>query len=435
MQLHFIKIISGGLAAAALIFALSGCGKKPAPKQPPIQVSVVSVHSGSVPITYEYPGRVAGYRETEVRARVGGLLLKRNFVEGSKVKEGQLLFQIDPSVYEAEVARQKGLLAAAKASYAQAIRDADRAQELWKQKYQSTAYRDQMVATRDADAAAVQQAEAQLKQAELNLEYTQVTAPIGGITGKKAVDEGSLITTDSTGNLLTTITQTDPVYINFSYAGSDARNIRRIREAMRARSENADNLRVQVRFGDGRLYDKAGAVDFTSPNIDPDTGALGVRAIVANPDDALTPGEFVRLILEGLEVDNMISIPEQALMQNSQGQFVYVVNAAGEVEMRPVVALRQLDNRDWLIERGAEQAPPAQTDQFREPDEKAPAPVKNFVGLRDGERVITEGQFRIGNALAAMPAGVRLKVDVTEIDGRPAGGAGGPGSAAGQKPQ
>jgi len=423
--------ISAGLAAAALVLALSGCGKKPAPKAPPIQVSVITAHAANVPITYEYPGRVAGYRETEVRARVGGLLLKRNFVEGSKVEEGQLLFQIDPSVYEAEVARQKGLLAQARASYAQSVRDADRAEELWKQKYQSTAYRDQMAAKRDADAASVQQSEAQLKQAELNLGYAQVTAPISGITGVRHVDEGSLIATDSSANLLTTITQTDPVYINFSYAGSDARDIRRIQAEMRARKGNTDALRVKVQFGDGRIYDKMGQVDFTAPNIDPATGALGVRAIVANPETVLTPGEFVRLILVGLEENNVIAIPEQSLMQNSEGQFVYVVNGQNEVEMRPVVSTRQLDNGDWLLAKANEDEPPAQIDQFHEPDEKQAAPRKRLVGLRDGERVITEGQFRIGNALAVMPKGVPLRVNVTKLDGKSVAPA---APAAGTKP-
>lgn len=427
----FNKILTmktlSGIAAAALLAVLAGCGEKAGPQAPPPpQVSAVTAHSATVPVTYEYPGRVAGYEETEVRARVGGILLKRNFIEGEKVAEGQLLFEIDPSVYEAAVAQQKGVLAQAKANYAQSVLDANRAEELWKKGYQSTAYRDQMAAKRDANQAAVQQAEGQLRQAELNLEYTKVTAPISGITGVKHVSEGSLIAADASSNLLTTITQTDPVYINFSYAGRDAKEIRGILADMRAENEKTGALKVRIRFGNGQDYDKLGTVDFTSPTIDQNTGALNVRAIVANPDSVLVPGEFVRLILEGLEFNHVIAIPEQSLMQDSGGQFVYVISPQNEVEKRAVVAFRQLANRDWLLKPGAEEAQPAAAGAFAEPDAASAAPQTRFVGLRDGEKIITEGQFRIGNALAALPKGVALKVNITALDGKntaPASGA------------
>jgi len=406
-----------GLAALAPVFALAACGGKPAPKAPPPQVSAVTVHAAIVPITYEYPGRVAGYKETEVRARVGGILLKRNFNEGARVAQDQLLFEIDPSVYEAAYAGQKAQLAQARANYAQSVLDAARAEALWQKKFQSTAYRDQMAAKRDADAATVQQAEAQLQQARLNLEYTKVTAPISGMTSREHVSEGSLIATDASSNLLTTITQTDPVYINFSYTGDDARAIRKIMEDMRRHKEEIGALKVQIRFGDGHNYARTGVVDFTSPRIDQTTGALGVRAIVANPEDILVPGQFVRLIVQGLEVNNALTMPEQAMMQDNSGQYVYVVSAQGEVEKRPVRVARQLSNRDWLLEAGQEAAA-AQEDSYVEPGQAAAKAPQVFIGLRDGERVITEGQFSVGNALVALPPGVKLKVAVTALDGK-----------------
>lgn len=415
MQL-FYRILTGFIAVLP-VFALAACGAKQTPKASPPQVSAVTVHTAAVPISYEYPGRVAGYKETEVRARVGGILLKRNFDEGARVTQNQLLFEIDPSIYEAAYASQQAQLAQAKANYVQSVLDADRAQALWQKRFQSTATRDQAAATRDANAAAVQQAEAQLRQAKLNLEYTKVTAPISGMTSRENVSEGSLIATDSSSNLLTTITQTDPVYINFSYTGDDAGAIRKIMEDMRAHQEVINELKVRIHFGDGRDYNRLGVVDFTSPRIDQTTGALGVRAIVANPDDVLVPGQFVRLILEGLEVNNAIAIPEQALMQDNSGQFVYVVNAQDEVEKRSVTIARQLSNRDWLLEPGHEAAV-TQEDNFVEPGQAAAEPQEAYTGLRDGERIITEGQFRIGNALAALPPGVKLQVAVTALDGK-----------------
>ncbi|KAA6204932.1 MAG: efflux RND transporter periplasmic adaptor subunit [Candidatus Tokpelaia sp.] len=416
MQL-FYRILTGFIAVLP-VFILAACGAGQTPKAPPPQVSAVTVHTATVPVSYEYPGRVAGYKETEVRARVGGILLKRNFDEGARVAQDQLLFEIDPSVYEAAYASQQAQLAQARANYAQAVLDADRAEALWQKRFQSTAYRDQMAAKRDADAATVQQAEAQLRQAKLNLEYTKVTAPIGGMTSREHVSEGSLIATDASSNLLTTITQTDPVYINFSYTGDDARAIRRLMDDMRRHGEDPGALKVQIRFGDGHDYARAGTVDFTSPRIDLATGALGVRAIVANPDDILVPGQFVRLIVQGLKVNNALTMPEQALMQDNSGQYVYVVSAQGEVEKRPVRIDRQLASRNWLLAPG-QTAAAAQEDSYVEPGQEATKAPQVYIGLRDGERVITEGQFSVGNALVALPQGAKLKVTVTALDGKP----------------
>lgn len=422
----FHKVLTG-FAAGGLALALAACGGEQKPKMPPPpQVSAVAARAATVPITYEYPGRVAGYKETEVRARVGGILLKRNFNEGAAVKQGQLLFEIDPSVYEAEYARQVAQVAQAKANYIQSVADADRTETLWKQQFQSTAYRDQTVAKRDSNKALVSQAEAQLRQAELNLQYTKVTAPISGMTSRENVPEGSLIAADSSANLLTTITQTDPVYINFSYSGADAQAMRGIIAEMRRRNENLDNLKVRIRFGSGRDYEKLGTVDFTSPVLDKATGSLGVRAIVANPDNVLVPGQFVRLILQGLELNDVIAVPEQALMQDNNGQFVYVVTPQDEIEKRQVAVSRQLSNRSWLLERvrAAEITP---EDSYAEPGQKPAHGQPVTIGLKDGERVVTEGQFRIGSALAAMPQGVKLKVAVSAAGGSASPAAAQPG--------
>lgn len=416
------KKISAGLVIGTLSFGLVACGKEEPHMPPPSNVSGKVIHQAEIPINYEYAARVVAYRETEVRARVGGILLHRNFVEGSEVKQGDVLFEIDPDKYEAAVASARAQVAQAQANYDQAVRDADRAEELVKQKVQSTSQRDQAFAKRDADQATLMQAKAELRTAELNLEYTKVTAPISGLTSREAVSEGSLIGTDPTSSLLTTITQLDPTYVNFSFADGEYEQIRSLMEAMQRRGEKIDSLKIIVRLGEGVDYPQEGTVDFTSPTIDKQTGTLGARAVVPNPDRRLVPGMFVRVTVTGIKMDDATIIPESALMQTSNGQFVYVLKqpepmnakdkrapAGGQmpgvtgrlmtVEQRPVKAVRQMQNSDWLLADA-------------KVDEKDKTKV--IEGLQDGDEVVTEGQVYIEQGMMRVPPGQSLMVQVTE---------------------
>jgi len=384
------------LVATGLVIAACEGEAPPQRQMPPPMVSAVSVMSRDMPITYEYAGRIGAVKTTEVRARVGGILLHRHFTEGGVVREGDVLFELDPATYEAEVARQKALVAQAEATYRQSVSDAKRAEELLRQKVQSAAQRDQAIALRDANEAALAQARAALQMAELNHQYAQVTAPISGITSREAVSEGSLI---ASGGLLTTITQSDPAYVNFSYSDTEAREIQQHLQTMRDHGETADHLNVKIRFGDGHEYEKTGIIDFTSPTLDALTGTVGVRAIVDNGQGQLVPGQFVRVEVTGLKIYTAMTIPEQALMQDASGTFVYLVNPQNQVEKRPVTVRRQLANRDWWLE-----ADRAEGD-YRQ-------------GLADGEKVITQGHFRIQSAFAQMPPGVPLPVMITNLDGQ-----------------
>jgi len=411
--MRFLSRVLSAVMISGLALGLSGCGKKQEKKpSPPPQAAAVTIHRATVPITYEYPGRIASIKETQVRARVQGIMLTRNFVEGSLVHKDQLLFQIDPSIYEAEVEAAQGKLDAAKATYTQAILDANRAEALMKQNVSSVQYRDQMFSQRDADKAAVEQADAALRQAQLNLSYTKVTAPITGMTSRETVPEGSLI---AINDQMTLITQIDPIYVNFSYSGRDAREIRSIMDDMRAHNQDTDHLRVRVHFGDGKDYPKLGRMDFTSPNVDISTGAVGVRAIIDNPEGVLVPGEFVRAILSGLVMNDAVAIPESALMQDAAGQFVYVINKAGEVERRTVFATRQLEDLRWLIKPYTHHR--AETKEEGKARGGVPQ-AEHFSGLKDGERIMTEGQVRLGLEMAALPEGVKPRVAVTELDGK-----------------
>ena len=426
-----LRKLSAALVIGVLSFGLVACGKQEKHMPPPSQASGKVIHQAEVPLNYEYAARVVAYRETEVRARVGGILLHRNFVEGSEVKQGEILFEIDPDKYEAAVASARAQVAQAQANYDQSVRDADRAEELVKQKVQSTSLRDQAFAKRDADEATLMQTKAELRTAELNLEYTKVAAPISGLTSREAVSEGSLIGTDPSSSLLTTITQFDPIYVNFSFADGEYDQIRHLMDEMQQRGEKIDNLKVTVRLGEGVDYPEQGTVDFTSPTIDKQTGTLGARAVIANPDRRLLPGMFVRVTVTGIKMANAMTIPESALVQNSGGQFVYLLKkpeapkagenvpqgaqpaapaaangqpqkAAGRlmvVEQRPVKAVRKMQNGDWLID----------SVKFDEKDKN-----KVVQGLRDGEEVVTEGQVYIEQGLMRIPQGQSLMVNVTD---------------------
>ena len=426
-----LRKLSAALVVGVLSFGLVAFGKQEKHMPPPSQASGKVIHQAEVPLNYEYAARVVAYRETEVRARVGGILLHRNFVEGSEVKQGEILFEIDPDKYEAAVASARAQVAQAQANYDQSVRDADRAEELVKQKVQSTSLRDQAFAKRDADEATLMQTKAELRTAELNLEYTKVAAPISGLTSREAVSEGSLIGTDPSSSLLTTITQFDPIYVNFSFADGEYQQIRHLMDEMQQRGEKIDNLKVTVRLGEGVDYPEQGTVDFTSPTIDKQTGTLGARAVIANPDRRLVPGMFVRVTVTGIKMANAMTIPESALVQNSGGQFVYLLKKpeapkAGEnapqaaqpaapaaangqpqkvagrlmvVEQRPVKAVRKMQNGDWLID----------SVKFDEKDKN-----KVVQGLRDGEEVVTEGQVYIEQGLMRIPHGQSLMVNVTD---------------------
>jgi len=403
-----LKILAGASLLVATGFFLTACGGEMAsPRQPPPpQVSAVSVSNRDMAISYEYAGRISAFKETQVRARVGGILLHRYFTEGQYVSEGDVLFELDPATYEAEVARQKALVAQAEAVYQQSVNDAKRAEELLRQRVQSAAQRDQMTAIRDANEASLAQARAALQVSELNLDYSRVRAPISGITSREAVSEGSLI---ASGGLLTTITQSDPAYVNFSYSDEESREIQDHLQVMADHGEPVEHLNVRIRFGDGHEYDKQGVIDFTSPTLDMLTGTIGVRAVVDNEQGQLVPGQFVRVKVTGLKIYEAMVIPEQALMQDSSGTFVYLVDEKNEIERRPVVIRRQLSDRNWWLEAAEERIIPA--------TEQAPEHTQQY-GLEEGERVIVEGHYRIQMALAQMPPSERLTVTLANLDGQ-----------------
>jgi membrane fusion protein, multidrug efflux system len=328
---HYKRVQELSFALLASCIVLAGCKEdkqnSASSAPPPPQVTVQEVSPSTVPLSFEYAGRTAGSREVEVRARVSGILLKRNYVEGQRVMQGSVLFTIDPEPY-------KAALAQAEARFKETDRDWQRVSKLYAQKAVSGRERDQVLS-------AYEQAKAALVTAQLNLGYTTVTAPITGITSQEARSEGSLVQAGTDSSLLTKITQLDPVYVHFAYPDAEI-----------LKQDNGENrLKVELLFGNGSAYPHEGYVDFTDSIIEAETGTVRARAVVPNPDATLLPGQFVRVVVKGIERKNAVVIPEQAIMQGPQGTFVYTVTAQGKAAIQPVV-LGSSSDKGRIVEQG-----------------------------------------------------------------------------------
>ena len=320
-------------------------------QMPPPEVVVETVKVESLPLQFEYPARTAGYREVQVRAQVSGILQERTYQEGSQVKQGQVLFRIDPRPYQAALARAKGALAQEQARYRQTERDLKRIRELQGKGFASESELDNAISNFEQSKANIEAAKAEVQSKQIDLDYTTVEAPISGITSKETVSEGSLMVAgDPSASLLTNITQLDPIYVNFALPD---REDARIRQALADGTlvRDSEQYVAQIRFGDGSTYPLEGKVDFTDSLIDRGTGTVSARAVVPNPDQALLPGQFVRVLLKGISKPNAITVPERAIAQGPNGTYVYVVDEQGVARARPVTTAHTAEGR-WAVESG-----------------------------------------------------------------------------------
>ena len=249
------------------------------------------------------------------------------------MQAGTLLFHIDPATYEAQVALARAQVLQAQAQLGQARRTEARARQLAQSGASSQATLEDAASSRELAEAQVAAAEAQLQTATLSLDYATVEAPVAGVTSLEQVPEGSLL---STGDLLTRISRLDPVYVNFSAADKEAASIRELVESGQLQGASSpSDLTVTLMFGDGETYGQTGTIDFTSTTINSQTGTILSRAVLPNPDSRLLPGQFVRLQLEGLSIEDAIELPTEALMQGPQGTFVYTLNDENVAEVQP----------------------------------------------------------------------------------------------------
>lgn len=348
-----VRKISAVLIA---VMSVSGCfedkNADQANMKMPVDVEVM--HAQDIPLTFEFAARAQGSKETEVRARVGGILLKRNYIEGAEVEEGSILFEIDPEPYQVALDQAKAKLEQTRAELKNAKTQLDRTEKLYKQKYASEKAYDDAVAAYDSLQASLLLAQAEVDAAQLNLNYTKVKAPISGLTSMEAQSEGSLISTSGNSGLLTSITQLDPIYVMFSLSENEMMMISDMIATGKLKNpENKNALRAWVRLGNGLIYNLPGEINFINPGIDSSTGTIKLRAVFPNPRKNLRPGQFMRLSIEGFIRNNALTVPQRAVMQGANGTFVYVVKD-GVLEENEIKISLTADNGRWIVDSGLE---------------------------------------------------------------------------------
>jgi membrane fusion protein (multidrug efflux system) len=347
-----VKNLAPLLVGSAALF-LAGCGGsgKAAPSAAPSpQVSVVSAHSQSVPLTRDLVGRLAATRVADVRARVTGVLLKRLYREGSDVKEGQALFQIDSAPLQAALNGTLAALAQAEATATNAHVNAQRARELISSGLVSRSDLDNSEAVERSSAAAVQQARANVETARINLGYAKVTAPIAGRAGQQAVTEGALVG-QGTATLLTTVEQIDPIYVNFDQPAVEVEQLRRAQATGEITLVEHDKARVQLTLPDGTAYGRAGTLDFRDVSVDPSTGAVALRGVIPNADYQLLPGMYVNVRLTIGMAQHAFLVSQAALQRDGTGPYVLVAGPDDKVIQKRVVT-QALSGFNWIVTEG-----------------------------------------------------------------------------------
>lgn len=343
------SLVSRGLTLCAGMIVLAACAKQTAesPKPPPPEVAVVTAHAQSVPLTRELVGRLASTRIAQVRARVAGIILKRVYTEGTDVKQGQVLFRIDPAPLEASLHAQQAALAKAKADATNAALTAKRYKELRSKGLISQQDLDTALAAERTTAAAVKQAQANVESARLDLGYATVKAPIAGRAGRALVTEGALVG-QGEATELTTVEQIDPIYVNFSQSVTQMQSLKQAVIQGQDMSGGENKAKVEVILPDGTAYPHQGSVDFSDLAVDPGTGAVSLRAVLSNPERILLPGMFVNLRLTVGHLDQAFLLPQAVVQRDESGAYVLVVAKDGKVEQRRIET-HGMTRTDWII--------------------------------------------------------------------------------------
>jgi membrane fusion protein, multidrug efflux system len=339
------------LALAATVL-VTGCGQtqKQQPTSPPPQVGVITARPVSVPLARELVGRLSATRVADVRARVPGILLKRLYKEGTEVREGQPLFQIDPAPLQAALDAALAAQAQAQANATNAHIAAQRARELISSGLVSRSDLDNAEALERSTAAAVQQAKANVESSRINLGYARVTAPISGRAGQQAVTEGALVG-QGTATLLTTVEQLDPIYVDFDQPAIEVQRLQRAQSSGDISLVESHKAVVQLTLPDGTAYGRSGLLDFLDVAVDPATGAIALRGLIPNPDKQLLPGMYVNVRLTIGTLNHGFLIPQAALLRDVKGPYVLTVGDDSKVIQKRVTA-DTTSGQNWIVTQG-----------------------------------------------------------------------------------
>ncbi|MCW8275152.1 efflux RND transporter periplasmic adaptor subunit [Pseudomonas sp. PCH199] len=358
----------------------------------------MTVTARDTPVTFEFVAQTQSSREVEIRARVAGFLDRRLYTEGDLVKAGQTLFQMDPKPFEATLLSAKGQLAQQQARWEVAKAALARVRPLAAQNAVSKMDLDNAVGEERGTRAAVLAAEGVVRNAELNLSYTTITSPLTGLSSYAKKQDGSYVTPGESG-LLTSVSQMDPMYVNFSLSENETLKYRDEIATGRLKFPPRSDFVVEVVLADGTVAPEHGQVNFLAPSFSQETGTFLVRAVLANPKGLLRPGQFVKALAKGASRPNAILVPQKAVLEGAKSHFVWVLNAEGKPEQR-IVEVGDWQGDDWFISKG----------------------------LRAGERIVVDGAIRVtpggplnivdgaGAAAAGSAAGQPAKAGATGAD-------------------
>jgi len=340
------------VAPALASLVLVACGSaKPESTATPAQVTVVTVHRSSVPMTTELPGRTSAYLVAQVRARVDGIVLKREFTEGADVKAGQRLYQIDPAPYIAVLDSAQASLQKAQANLVSTTAQAERYKVLVAANAVSKQDYDNAVAAQGQSAADVATGKASVEMAKINLGYTNVVSPITGRSGPSLVTAGAYVQA-STATLMTTVQQFDPIYVDLTQSSVEGLRLRRDVAMGQLKVSGPDQAKVTLLLEDGRQYAQTGSLQFTDITVDQGTGSVTVRAIFPNPRGVLLPGMFVRARIEEGVNENVFLVPQVGVTHDPSGKATALVVGSDDKVALHTLQLRGTLGTQWIVESG-----------------------------------------------------------------------------------
>ena len=339
------------VAIAASVLLIAGCGqesKKDAARAP-VEVTTITITPRDVPVSATYVAQTQSSQAVNIQARVSGFLDKRVYVEGSMVKAGQVLFQMDPKPFQAQLDAAQAALTRSQAALEVARANLARTKPLAAQNALSQKDLDDATGQYEQAAAQVDQMKAQVETAQLNLSYTTITSPVDGASSFAAVADGTYL--DAKNSQLTTVSVLSPMWINFSVSENEMERIRREVRTGRIRLPPGSAFDVEIELVDGSLFPHKGKITFADPSFNPQTGTFLIRATVDNPLGLLRPNQYVRTRLIGAVRPNAIVVPQRAVQQGGKGQFVWIVNKDGLAETRPVT-VGDWQGDEWIVNEG-----------------------------------------------------------------------------------